>query len=100
MKWFSIMDKKGVIKENYFYEFNLKNYLSKEELKRLAYELTPILRRRKRDLHIYSFTLNTGAILQVGFRSLVKIDYEIFLIAHIPASLKSFFNKSDLAKKA
>jgi hypothetical protein len=98
MKGFSIIDKKGIVKERYLLAHNLKKYLSMNDFKRLAYELTPILRRRKKDLQIYSFTLDSGAIFQIGFRSLIKSDYEIYLIAHIPAALKSFFNKASLTK--
>lgn len=48
MKGFSILDKKGNVKEKYFLTDNLKKYLSLEEFKKLAYELTPILRKEKR----------------------------------------------------
>jgi len=96
---FSILDKKGVPCEKYFLTHNLKNYLSMDEFKKLAYALTPILRKRKIDLTNYSFVLDSGAITQIGFRNIAKGEYEIFLIAHIPASLKSFFSDASLLLK-
>jgi len=100
MKGFSILDKKGNIKEEYLLTENLKKYLSLEEFKKLAYELTPILRRRKKDLKIHSFTLNSGSVLQVGFRYLHNSKYEIFLIAHIPLHMKSIFNIPSIKHKS
>ena len=92
MKGFSTLDKKGRVKENYFYADNFKEYLCMNELKKLAYELTPVLRKRKEDLKIYSFSLEAGSVLQIGFRHLCNSDYEIFVLAHIPASIKGMFN--------
>jgi len=99
MQGFSILDKKGIVKEVYLLAENLKKYLSPEEFKKLAYELTPILRRKK-DLDIHSFTLDSGSVLQVGFRHLYNSEYEIFLIAHIPAHMKSIFNIPSVKHKS
>ena len=92
MEGFSILDKKGCVKEKYFFAENFKMFLCMEELKKLAKELTPILRKKKEDLKIYSFSLEAGSVLQIGFRHLSSSDYEIFVLAYIPASMKGMFN--------
>jgi len=92
MTGFCTLDKKGKVKEKYFLTGNLKKYLSMDEFKKLSYALTPILQRRKKDLKMYDFVLNSGAILHVGFRHLINNEYEIYLMAHISAIMKDMFN--------